>query len=176
MEWLNEPAQWSDDAGVIRFTTGPQTDFWRKTHDGGIRDTGHCYGRYVDGDFVAEVTVRGEYAALYDQAGLMVRQDETVWMKCGIELFDGMQHASAVVTRDFSDWSVAPLPSNPPAIRLRVTRKGSTIAVYYALSDAEFQLLRQATIGDALSLFVGVMAAAPTGEGLTVSFEGFEVT
>ena len=34
-------------------------------------------------------------------------------MKCGIELVDGVQHASVVVTREYSDWSVVPLPRRP---------------------------------------------------------------
>ena len=41
------------------------------------------------------------YAAWYDQAGLMVRQNAENWMKCGTEFFDGQRHASVVFTRDF---------------------------------------------------------------------------
>ena len=53
--------------------------------------------------------VTGAYWDQYDQAGLMVRFNERVWLKCGVEFVDGVQHASAVVTREHSDWSVAPL-------------------------------------------------------------------
>ena len=57
----------------------------------------------MKGNFVFQARVNGEYAALYDQAGLMVRQDAENWMKCGTEYFDGSRHASVVFTRDFSD-------------------------------------------------------------------------
>ena len=56
-------------------------------------------------DFVASVKVTGQYKALYDQAGLMLRLDDQNWIKTGIEYVDERQNVSAVVTREFSDWS-----------------------------------------------------------------------
>jgi regulation of enolase protein 1 (concanavalin A-like superfamily) len=47
LHWQNEPPAWSADGGRIAVTTAPQTDFWRKTHDGGIRDSGHFYHQMV---------------------------------------------------------------------------------------------------------------------------------
>jgi uncharacterized protein len=174
MQWYNEPPQWQAEGAVMRVTTGPRTDFWRKTHDGGMRDHGHFYGQPVTGDFVAEVKVTGQYTDLYDQAGLMVRQDEQVWMKCGIEYLHGVQQASVVVTHDWSDWSVLPL-ANPSAIWLRVVRHAATVEVYYSLDGAEYTMIRQAYLSEAPTIQVGPMAAAPTGGGFAVTFEGFHV-
>lgn len=175
MEWYNEPPTWHADAHTITLTAAPRTDFWRKTHDGGMRDNGHFFFERVTGDFTAEVKVRAGYAALYDQAGLMVRLDEATWLKCGIEFFEGVQHASAVVTRDYSDWSVVPLVPAPPALWLRVTRAGGTLEVRTSLDGATYRLLRQAYLTDAPAVSVGVMACAPTGDGFTAVFEGFAV-
>ena len=83
MEWYNEPPSWSVFDNTITVTSAHGSDFWRKTHYGFIRDNGHFYSQPVQGDFVCEVKVSGRYEALYDQAGLMVRADETTWMKCG---------------------------------------------------------------------------------------------
>jgi regulation of enolase protein 1 (concanavalin A-like superfamily) len=175
MEWLNKPPFCDEQGSKITITSGPQTDFWRKTHDGGIRHTGHFYYETVHGDFIAEVKVSGQYVKLYDQAGLMVRQDETVWMKCGIEFFQGVQHASVVVTRDFSDWSVLPLPQGPESIWLRVIRIGPTLEVNYSLDGNTYTMIRQTTLSAAESVQVGVMLCAPIGEGVTATFEGFTV-
>ena len=144
MQWLNEPPNWQVRDSTIHVTSTQNTDFWRKTHYGFIRDSGHFYYRQVTGDFVASVKVTGEYRDLYDQAGLMVRLDEQNWLKCGIEFVAGVQQVSAVVTRDYSDWSIAPMPNNPTAIWLRVTCKDSAIEVHYSFDGQQYKLLRMA--------------------------------
>ena len=175
MEWLNEPPVWEQREGSLVVTAAPSTDFWRKTHDGGIRDNGHAFLLPWSGDFIAEVAVSAEYRDQYDQAGLMVRLDEKVWLKCGIELLDSVHQVSAVVTRDFSDWSVLPLAAPPATLRLRVDRVGSTLEVRYGLDDGPVALLRQTYLTDAETLSVGPMCAAPTGSGFTATFRGFSV-
>jgi regulation of enolase protein 1 (concanavalin A-like superfamily) len=175
MKWLNEPARWQHDGDTITVTADGNTDFWRITHDGGVRDTGHFYYRPVTGDFMAEVTFSAGYSALYDQAGLMVRLDKTTWLKCGIELFNGMQHASVVVTREFSDWSVVPLRDAPPALWLRLKREGATCEVSYALDGESYTMLRQAYLTPADTVQVGVMCCAPTGDGFRATFEGLRI-
>src|SRR4051794_15656016 len=133
MEWLNEPQTWRADGEHLSVTAAPKTDFWRKTHYGFINDNGHVYGRTVTGDFNVTVKVSGAYTTLYDQAGLMVRQDETTWLKTGIEFVDGVQYMSAVVTRDYSDWSVDALTGSPAAIWLQLKRRGTAIEVHFSL-------------------------------------------
>ena len=176
MQWYNEPPFWKADGDTITVKAGPKTDFWRKTHDGAVRDTGHFYYRDVTGDFVAEVRFHAGYGALYDQAGLMVRLDDSNWLKCGIELFEGVQHASVVVTRDFSDWSVVPLREAPSTVWLRVVREGYTFTVSYSLDGAAYLTLRQAYLTHAPAVSVGVMCCAPVGDGFTAVFEGFTVS
>lgn len=175
MQWYNEPPHWSDRSGKIEIVTAAKTDFWRKTHYGFIRDNGHFYYQSIKGDFAADVKVIGRYQALYDQAGMMVRLNEENWMKCGIEFVNSVQHASAVVTREYSDWSVVPLPQNPPAIWLRVTRKESTVEVHYSLDSQQYTMLRLAYLPLAETIDVGVMCASPDGEGFPVTFEGFGI-
>jgi regulation of enolase protein 1 (concanavalin A-like superfamily) len=175
MEWLNEPPAWRQAGDTLTVTSGPKTDFWRTTHYGFIRDSGHCYHQTVRGDFVAELRFSGRYAALYDQAGLMLRADERTWLKCGIEFVEGVQHVSAVVTREFSDWSVVPLPRNPPALWLRAARHGAAVEVSYSLDGASYALLRLAYLAPEEMLLVGPMCASPEGDGFETTFEGFVV-
>jgi uncharacterized protein len=175
MQWFNEAPQWNAQDGTITITSGPKTDFWRKTHYGFIRDNGHLYYEEVNGDFVAEVNFSGKYQALYDHAGLMVRYDEMTWLKCGIEYVEGVQQASAVVTRDFSDWSIVPLPQNPPSLWLRLTRKGPAIEVHYSLDGQKYTLLRMAYLTPADTLMVGPMIASPEGNGFSATYEGFQI-
>jgi uncharacterized protein len=144
MNWYNEPPYWKLEAGVLEVVTGNQTDFWRETHYGFVRDDGHFCYQEVGGDFTAEVCFAGNYQHLYDQAGLMLRLDERHWVKAGIEFTDGLQHLSAVVTRDFSDWSVMALTQNHRKIWLRLTKHGSAVRVQYSLDGSSWLMLRLA--------------------------------
>ncbi len=105
----------------------------------------------------------------------MVRLDERVWLKCGVEFVDGRQYASVVVTQDHSDWSVAPLPDNPGSLWLRVNRTGPVVEVRYAVDGEHYDLLRLSRLTDAQPLLVGPMCAAPDGAGFEVTFAGFTV-
>jgi uncharacterized protein len=170
MNWLNEPPEWSAEGKEIRLITGSKTDFWRKTHYGFIRDNGHFYYERIVGDFVAEVTFRGEYTALYDQAGLMVRVDEQTWLKTGIEFVDGVQNLSAVVTRDFSDWSVIPLDVAPSEVTLRISRHLNAFTIDFRLPGTDWRMLRLTYLADDPQTLVGPMAASPDGDGFRATF------
>ncbi|MBD2461255.1 DUF1349 domain-containing protein [Oscillatoria sp. FACHB-1407] len=176
MQWYNEPPDWRQEGDVLHITTGAKTDFWRKTHYGFIRDDGHFYYQEVTGNFTADVKITGHYQVLYDQAGIMVRESETVWLKCGIEFVEEVQNISAVVTRDFSDWSVTPLLNPPTSLWLRVQRRAEAIEVQYSLDGSHYQLLRLTYLTGAETVQVGLMAASPQGEGCAIAFEGFHIT
>jgi uncharacterized protein len=175
MRWLNEPREWNAKDDAIKVTSIEDTDFWRKTHYGFIRDSGHFYYQQVTGDFIAKVKVSGQYRDLYDQAGLMVRLDETYWLKCGIELVEGVQQVSAVVTRDYSDWSIVPMPHNPTAIWMQLTRQGSAIEVHYSLDGNKYTMLRMTYLTPVETLNVGLMCASPQGKGFLTTFEQFKI-
>ncbi len=59
---------------------------------------------------------------------------ETHWMKCGIEYVHGVKQASTVITNDFSDWSVTPLPAEFQGdFQLKVVWKAPAVEVLYRL-------------------------------------------
>lgn len=175
MKWLNEPLIWQEQSNILQITSDKNTDFWRKTHFGFIRDNGHFYYDEIRGNFTAKVKVSGQYQNLYDQAGLMIRLDKENWLKFGVELVNGIQQVSAVVTRDYSDWSIAPMPHNPSEIWLRVTRKNSTVELHYSLDDQQYFLLRMTYLTSLEMLKVGIMSASPEGEGFVSTFENLAI-
>jgi uncharacterized protein len=166
MQWLNEPFNWKIQDTTIEVISTQNTDFWRRTHYRFIRDTGHFYDQQLTGNFIAEVKVSGKSQNLYDQAGLMIRLDEKNWLKCGIELVEGVQQISAVVTRDYSDWSVVPMPNNPALIWLRVTRQDSAIETHYFLDAQQYTMLRIAYLTLAATVNVGNYVCFTTGTRL----------
>ena len=78
---------------------------------------------------------RGDYETLYDQAGLMLRRDAETWIKAGVEYVAERRMLSAVVTREVSDWSTMPAPTDAPWLLLRLTRIGSAVHVHWAAED-----------------------------------------
>ncbi|PHJ60119.1 hypothetical protein VF14_11850 [Nostoc linckia z18] len=175
MKWYNKPQTWNIQDGTIKITSSQNTDFWRKTFHGYIRDNGHFYCKQVSGDFTAQVKISGEYKEQYDQAGLMVRLDETNWLKCGIELIDNVQHVIAVVTHDYSDVSLVPMLDNPAAIWMRVNRRGSALQVFYSLERENYTMFRMAYLTLVETVSVGIMCASPNGNGFPVNFEEFNI-
>ena len=172
MEWLNEPRVWQEREGGLILRTDSKTDFWRLTHDGGIRDNGHFFHSTVEGDCTLTVHLDGDFAALYDQAGVMLRIDEKNWMKCGIEYFEGQHFRSVVVTREYSDWSILP-QGQRNSLWLRVKRSGSTIEVAMSEDGEDYQISRQCYLPASRSIEVGYMAASPIGEGFEARFRDF---
>jgi len=72
--------RWKRSGDRVLVRSRAKTDFWRKTLYGYMTDNGHFFYLLVSGDFAFEARVNGEYAALYDQAGLMVRQNAENWV------------------------------------------------------------------------------------------------
>ena len=173
MEWYNDPPHWSAHNGSLTMHCAPQTDFWRLA--GIARDNGHFYYQRQAGDFQIDCRFSGSYNAQYDQAGLMVRTDEAHWIKCGIEFYNGAPHVSTVVTREYSDWSIAPLPSNPKSLWLRLKRQAAVIEIEYAPDGISYRLLRQAYFSPIHAMDVGLMCASPEGPGFAVTFEGIVI-
>jgi len=171
MSWLNPPADVAYSSGQLKVRCKGKTDFWRKTYYGYITDNGHFFHLPARGDFTFLARVNGDYAALYDQAGLMVRLDEKHWMKCGTEFFDGRRWASVVFTHDYSDWSTMEDLSQNGAVWWRVARKKDSIEAHCSKDGEKFLTVRQGYFPADVEVQVGVMCAAPEGAGFDTVFD-----
>jgi regulation of enolase protein 1 (concanavalin A-like superfamily) len=171
MDWLNPPASVVYGAGTVTARTRPRTDFWRKTFYGYVTDNGHFFHTPMFGEFTFQARVHGKYAALYDQAGLMVRLDEKRWMKCGSELVDGKRRASVVFTHDFSDWSTMDDLSQSEPVYWRVARKKDSIEAQISADGVTFLTVRQGYFPAYVEARVGLMCAAPEGGGFEATFD-----
>jgi regulation of enolase protein 1 (concanavalin A-like superfamily) len=176
MHWFNEPASARQSGEQFLVTTKPKTDFWRKTFYDYVNDNGHFFFLPVTGDFTFESRVAGKYAALYDQAGLMVRIDSSNWMKCGLEVVDGIGHASVVVTREFSDWSTVRGITTKDPLWWRVVRKGASVEVLYSLDGKNFISTRLGYLPLQATVDTGIMCCSPEGTGFEAIFDEIRLT
>jgi hypothetical protein len=171
MKWFNEPAAAKQSPDQFVVTTKPKTDFWRKTFYDYVTDNGHFFYLPLTGDFTFESRVSGKYAALYDQAGLMVRIDSNNWLKCGLELVDGIGHASVVVTREYSDWSTVRGVTTKAPLWWRIVRKGSSLEVLYSLDGKNFISTRLGYLPLQAAVDAGIMCCSPEGPGFESTFD-----
>jgi regulation of enolase protein 1 (concanavalin A-like superfamily) len=176
VEWLNEPARWSEEGGVLTVDAEAGTDFWRTTGYGYVRDSGHLYGTVLAGDFELSMRMRGAYAEQYDQAGAMVRVDERRWLKAGVEYFEGRTRFSTVVTHDNSSWAVADLSQADGEVALLLTRRGDAVEVRYAIAGGTHELAALVYLPPREEVLAGAMCAAPEGDGFRVTFHDLTVT
>jgi uncharacterized protein len=174
--WLNEPRKWRRDGEALIVTADAKTDFWRKTFYGYITDNGHAWMRSVNGDFTTTVKLSGQFKDLYDQAGFMVRLDESNWMKCGIEMVDGIPHMSVVFTRDYSDWSSFSLGQFSGPLWLKLTRKGAALDIFHSQDGKTYIEDRMGYLTPSPSVDLGLMCAAPEGKGFEVRFDDWQVS
>ncbi|WP_429215759.1 DUF1349 domain-containing protein [Aeromonas veronii] len=174
--WLNEPARWHQTDDGLQVVTDKQTDFWRSTWYGFERHSGHVYGCDVSGEFTFQVCVEGEFTTLYDQAGLMLLQDEAHWLKAGIEYNDDQPMIGSVLTNPRSDWATGIFPGNPRRFWLRLTRLADCLRLQYSTDGKVWPLLRLAPFPPGESCFIGVMCCTPERQGLAVRFSDLRLT
>lgn len=174
--WLNEPTQWHKTEGGLQVVTDQQTDFWRSTWYGFERHSGHLYGCEVTGEFTFQVCVEGEFTTLYDQAGLMLLQDEAHWLKAGIEYNDAQPMIGSVLTNPRSDWATGIFTGNPRRFWLRLTRLADCLRLQYSIDGKVWPLLRLAPFSPSERCFIGVMCCTPERQGLAVRFSDLRLT
>lgn len=174
--WLNRPTSWSAGNEVLRVVTDERTDFWRETHYGFVRDSGHFLGFPATTPMTVEVRVRARWEALYDQAGLMLRLDPQHWIKAGVEWSDGRPQLSTVVTLKRSDWSMTPLDGAGDDVRIRLAWSDGAVMVRASTEGAHWSLLRLAPFPMADDVLVGPMCCTPERAGLEVEFHELSIT
>lgn len=171
--WINPPPAHVLENGQLRLTTGDKTDFWQETLYGFNRDDGHFLAFDAPETFDAFLTFESPFDTLYDQAGIMLRQDPMNWVKAGIEYSDGMLNFSVVMTNGVSDWSVQPVPRMTGPFTIRLIRKPEAIVVYRHAPEG-WRMMRLAPFPDGAAQ-VGPMACSPERAGLEVTFSDFTI-
>lgn len=168
--WLNRPPSVSVTDDELCMTTGANTDFWRETHYGFVRDTGHFYAFESADGFTAQVRVQAQFQHLYDQAGLMVRIDESRWVKTGIEFSDGHGLLGSVLTDGASDWATGQFTGDPSDFWVRVTVQAGVLRIQASSDGRAWPLVRLSPFPKSEKYLVGPMCCTPERSGLQVRF------
>jgi len=174
--WLNEPKLWRAREDELEVTTDAASDFWRETHYGFTRDSGHFLAFATGGAFSAQVRIRANYEHLYDQAGMMIRLDAKHWLKAGVELSDGRAMLSSVLTNERSDWATGPFVGDAGDFQMRITLSDGVLRVQVSADRVTWPLVRLAPFPRASSYQVGPVCCTPERAGLAVRFSEFSLS
>jgi regulation of enolase protein 1 (concanavalin A-like superfamily) len=82
---------------------------------------------------------------------------------------------SAVVTRDFSDWSVLPRNDNPSSVWMRLQRFNDTVQISYSLDGNKWSMIRLAYFPAEVPVKIGMLTAAPGKQSFQVHFDDFSI-
>ena len=173
--WLNPPTSSVLDGAQFKVVTQFESDFWRETSYGFIHESGHALLNDFPQESSVELSWLLNYDQQFDQAGLFIFADSKNWIKAGVEFADGAPQLGAVVTREKSDWSVAPVPEwMGKEIHLRASRSGDALTIR-ARCESEWKLVRLAPLDPDMEWKVGLHCASPTRAGLEVTFTSIKV-
>jgi regulation of enolase protein 1 (concanavalin A-like superfamily) len=169
--WRNPPVSVVADGRNLRVTAVENSDAWRHTSYGFVHDSAHALLAPLPAEGAVEVSFLLDYAEQFDQAGIYLHVSDSVWIKAGVEVSDGVPQLGAVVTHGLSDWSVAPVPEwMDREITVRLSRAGNAVTIRARAGDESFRLVRVAPLDESASVEVGPFCASPTRAGLTTTF------
>ncbi|MFV2111968.1 DUF1349 domain-containing protein [Micromonospora sp. LOL_025] len=174
-EWCNEPVRVENGpAGELLVQPAEGSDLWRHTSYGFVHDDAPALLAPLPVGEAVEVAFVLDYGEQFDQAGVLVRVDERNWVKAGVEVSDGQPQVGAVVTREVSDWSVAPVPMwAGREVIVRVSRDRDALTVRARSDDEPWRLVRLAPLAPEAVAAAGPYCCSPTRAGLRVRFTGW---
>lgn len=175
-KWMNPPQEVHLKDDKLYIQTEGDTDFWRTTHYGFDRMTGHALLKEVKS---SSFTVRGTFQMTpknrYDQCGILLYIDEDTWIKCSLEYIpEGPSHLGSVVTsHGFSDWSTRDFERKRSTESITFEMKvNSDDVLLYAYTNGQKEQLRMAHVhkkNPLLPLYIGPYACSPNLENVGFS-------
>lgn len=175
--WTHPPLASGVTPHGLSVTAREGADAWRLTSYGFINDSEHALVAPFAPGHGMEVTFRADFTQQFDQAGIFLRVDAHRWVKAGVEFADGALQIGGVVTDEYSDWSVAPVPDwNRQEITIRMSRAGGALTIRARSGRAPWRLVRVAPLPDDLDASAGPYVCAPSRAGLEVTFTSWRLT
>jgi len=176
MNWLNEPAKWEIKENKLIMEVTPQSDYWTKSHYGFTVHDGPFLYTERSGEFEVVVKMSGVYKTRFDQVCLMLRIDESNYIKTGVEFVDGIYNISTVHTIDKSSWSVLGLKEKPKNVWMKAVRRLDAVEIFYSIDGINFTMTNTVYFPEFKTIQVGMMAASPDGNGFQATFDEFKIT
>ncbi|MDQ0195064.1 DUF1349 domain-containing protein [Paenibacillus wynnii] len=170
--WSNDPKSIRIEGNTLIVEAAEGSDYWEKTLYQFQHDNGHALlAPWEDSDGVEVSFKLDSLTELYDQAGIMLWYSPTQWIKAGIEINDGIPHLGAVVTNEYSDWSLSPIPDwAGKMVTLRASRFNDAVILRARTEEHPWRTIRVSRFPFTTGKKAGPFLCAPTRSGFQVAF------
>jgi uncharacterized protein len=164
LEWLNRPATFTMDDGILEITVNKGSDYFNNPEDKTITASAPFLYRNLAGDFVAQALVRPDFSSVWNAASLMVYIDSANWIKLAFEHSDATgKSIVTVVTRGDSDDANGVILDKQEEVWLKIIRKGDTYSLLWSLNGEEYTMARLCAMPPAETVKIGIAAQCPVG-------------
>jgi uncharacterized protein len=110
--------------------------------------------------------------AQYDEAGVLLWTSSSQWIKAGVKINDGVPSVGAVVTDEYSDWSLAPVPKwQGSTVTIRASRSKDAVIIRATATGQSWRTIRVARFNPGRPVQAGPFLCAPERAGLEVCFK-----
>lgn len=177
--WLNKPAEFHVENGILTITTDPATDFWQRTYYGFQHDNAHAFLLPVsEKEFSFSVKTAWEPNKLFDQCGIVIYQDSSNWFKASVEYDNPVfsRLGSVVTNLGYSDWATTDIDSIQKQMTYRLSRRGQDFLVENSINGYEFKQMRIFHMHQPVQMVnIGVYACSPLQSSIQAVFSDFSL-
>lgn len=173
MNWMNRPSYAIVGKSRIVMETEPYTDLWYNHHLHLQKFNAPALLLPIHQDFTLSFKMQWQFHTLYDQAGLLVVADQSLWCKAGVEYRDEQSSSicSTVTYGGFSDWAGMPISSGITSMYFRVHRWQNEFFVEFSFNGNQFKWLREFSLPLRTDkIQIGVYACSPQNSSFDVEF------
>ncbi|WP_141432093.1 DUF1349 domain-containing protein [Bacillus sp. 03113] len=178
-KWSREPESVCIKNGVLIAKGKQGSDYWENTYYGFQHRDGHSLLKEWDLSDAIEVSFSLKtFNGLYDQAGIMVWQNNHKWVKAGVEINDGVPHVGAVVTNHNSDWSLSPVPEwkEKDEVTIRISFFNDSLIIRAKSLDETWRTIRVCPFNTNVQTDAGPFFCSPLSKDFTVHFSSWVKT
>jgi len=169
------PCEIAELENGFQLAANPNSDFINKFEEY-VKDTASFYFVKQEGNFTIKAKVRTEGVNDFDAAFLMVRQDQSSWVKLAVELsVDKQYNVVSVITNEWSDDANGELLSSNECW-LRITRKKDFFGLHYSENGEKWRFVRAFGLKMSPSVAVGFGIQAPKGDVCKGSITELSIT
>ena len=160
----------------LKIKAHPRSDYFVDPADGKKSLNAPFYYVETNKDFTIRAKVTNSFKSVYDACALMVKSDETCWVKFCFELTDiGTHSVVSVVTNGVSD-DANGVDIQGNSVYLQAAKKGKLFALHYSLDGNEYKMVRFFTLPVKETVKLGFVAQSPLGEGGDCLFENIQLS